>query len=133
MERQSTERGRKRNAFVSRKIFLLYYKFKIVFNIEIKASGLIPLISFCLNIKVKGRENYLILKKIAESLEIQRVYTNMKKLNPETLNKNSALAIYKNSSQIENKSSFLNETCPMSTTLKHASKPNEITLERLET
>ena len=116
-----------------RTIYLLYYKFKIVFNIEIKASGLILLISFCLNIKVKGRENYLILKKIAESLEIQRVYTNMKKLNPETLNKNSALAYYKKGSQIENKSSFLNVTCPISTTLKHTSKPNEITLERLET
>jgi hypothetical protein len=42
-------------------------------------------------IRVKGRENYLLLKKIAESLEIQRVYQNMKNLSPQALNNSSAL------------------------------------------
>ena len=36
----------------------------------------------------------MILKKIAESLELQRVYTNMKNLSPQELNKNSAVAKY---------------------------------------
>ena len=41
---------------------------------------------------MKGRENYLILKKIAESLEIQRVYSNMKKLNSDALTANQPIA-----------------------------------------
>jgi len=73
---------------------------------------------------VKGRENYLILKKIAESLEIQRVYTNMKKLNPEILNNNSTLVKYKGEPQIEKKNVlYINENP------KHDTNPKEITLE----